>query len=288
MAAATAYDRPSFDPHMKLPLVVSLLFHISVFLFSVMSLPYISPRIEDVSDPIPVEIIRADERTTDKKPEQAEVKRQPPQQLEKPPEKMPDRPPEMTAKTPPKPVAPAPPEAVPLPSKEKKPETKAVQAPKPDKKKPLLIQDNQQEQQEDFKSLLKNLMPDQPTPQENSQAQDKAAESSPLARFAQQMSGSEMDALRAQLSRCWKLMSGARNAEDLAVVIKLFINPDRTVRDAQVVDSMRYYADSHYRAAADSALRAVRNPACNPLDVPPNKYEVWKTITLTFNLKEML
>lgn len=288
MAAATAYDQPSLSPHMKLPLVVSLLFHVSVFLFSVVTLPYISPRIEDASDPIPVEIIRADERTTDKKPVQAEAKRQPPQQIEKPPEKMPDRPPEMTAKTPPKPVAPAPPDAVPLPSKEKAAETKAAQAPKPDKKKPFLIQDNQQEQQDEFKSLLRNLMPDQATPQDNSQAQDKAAESSPLARFAQQMSGSETDALRAQLSRCWKLMSGARNAEDLAVDIKLFINPDRTIRDAQIADSLRYYADSHYRAAADSALRAVRNPGCNPLDVPPDKYEMWKVMTVTFDPKEML
>ncbi|MBI4031407.1 MAG: hypothetical protein HY370_06985, partial [Proteobacteria bacterium] len=283
-----AYDQPSFSPHMKLPLAVSFLFHVSVFLFSVATLPYISPRIEDVSDPIPVEIIREDERATDKKPAQFEAKRQPPQQIEKPPEKMPDRPPQMTAKTPPKPVAPVPPDAVPLPSKEKTAETKAAQPPKPDKRKPFLIQDSQQDQQEEFKSLLKNLMPDQPAPQENSQAQDKAAESSPLARFAQQMSGSEMDSLRSQLSRCWKMMSGARNAEDLAVDIKLFINPDRTIRDAQIADSLRYYADSHYRAAADSALRAVRNPGCNPLDLPPDKYEMWKVMTVTFDPRDML
>jgi hypothetical protein len=60
------------------------------------------------------------------------------------------------------------------------------------------------------------------------------------------------------------------------------------VQDAQIVDTMRYNSDTYYRAAADSALRAVRNPQCNPLDLPPQKYELWKTIVVTFDPRKML
>lgn len=97
-----------------------------------------------------------------------------------------------------------------------------------------------------------------------------------------------MQGLQAQLSQCWKLQSGARYAEDLIVEIKLSVNPDRTIRDAKIVNQLRYMSDGYFRAAADSALRAVRNPSCNPLDLPPNKYDLWKEITVVFDPREML
>jgi len=31
----------------------------------------------------------------------------------------------------------------------------------------------------------------------------------------------------------------------------------------------------------------VRNPGCNPYDLPRDKYEIWKDLTLTFNPREM-
>ena len=35
------------------------------------------------------------------------------------------------------------------------------------------------------------------------------------------------------------------------------------------------------------AMRAVRNPLCSPFELPPDKYEVWKTVTVTFDPSQM-
>ena len=41
-------------------------------------------------------------------------------------------------------------------------------------------------------------------------------------------------------------------------------------------------------AAADSAVRAVRNPKCSPLELPADKYDQWKRIDFTFDPRDML
>lgn len=281
-------NMPTIDPQMKTPLTISMVFHAVILILAITGLPYLK------SDPplitsVPVELISAEDAS--KPPPPAEHPREP-QQVDKPPEKVPEKPrePQNTAKELPKPVAPQKPDVSELaPPEEKKPEKvkkpeKPVTAPKPVKR-PVLTQEETQEEQEEFKSLLRNLMPEEPTP---AASDEKAAETSPLSRFSQQMSMSELAGLQAQLSQCWKLMSGARYAEDLIVEIKLFMNPDRTVRDAQLIDNMRYMSDNYYRAAADSAMRAVRDPHCNPLELPPNKYDMWKEITVVFDPREML
>jgi hypothetical protein len=63
---------------------------------------------------------------------------------------------------------------------------------------------------------------------------------------------------------------------------------DGTVEDAKIVDLSRYAADNFFRAAADSAVRAVKNPRCSPLKFPPQKYDQWKNFTLNFNPKDLL
>ncbi len=99
---------------------------------------------------------------------------------------------------------------------------------------------------------------------------------------------SEMDAIRSQISRCWNVPVGAKDAEDLVVDIKVHVNPDGTIRKARILDSERMKRDTFFRTAAESAYRAVINPRCSPLRLPPEKYEQWKTFTLSFNPKEML
>ena len=46
--------------------------------------------------------------------------------------------------------------------------------------------------------------------------------------------------------------------------------------------------DRFYRAAAESAMRAVQNDKCSPLKLPPDKYDRWKEITLTFDPSKMV
>ena len=103
---------------------------------------------------------------------------------------------------------------------------------------------------------------------------------------SQKLSMSELDALKRQIERCWNFPAGARNAQDLVVEIKVLVNRDRTVRQALIVDTARMRRDPFYRSAAESARRAVLNPRCSPLKLPPAKYDLWRSMTLTFDPRE--
>jgi hypothetical protein len=74
----------------------------------------------------------------------------------------------------------------------------------------------------------------------------------------------------------------------LIVELIIDVNPDKTVANTDIVDKSRYASDSFFRAAADSAVRAVRNPQCSPLELPEGKYDQWKRIDFTFDPRDML
>lgn len=103
---------------------------------------------------------------------------------------------------------------------------------------------------------------------------------------SQPMSASEIDAVRRQIERCWNVPAGAKSAE--VVAIRVEMNPDGTPRTAVVENGAAMRNNPALRATAESALRAVLNPRCHPLKLPPDKYDRWKTMTLIFDPKEML
>ncbi|MCB9989070.1 MAG: energy transducer TonB [Rhodospirillales bacterium] len=294
-AVSASYDTGlSIEAPAKTALVASGLFHIMVAIIVTIGLPYVKPDRRLPPDPLPVEIMDIAEFTqTNKIPTRSESK-QKKNDLEKPPEEKKEPlkkvAPQVTSKTPPKPVAPTSPDDVITPSDVKKaPEPPKKPAAKPKPKQPVLTQDTAEEEQEDFDSLLRNLMPTEEQASDGpSTAVEPGEKPSPLASLADRMTMSEMDALRRQLEGCWNLLAGARYAENLVVDIRLFMNPDRTIRSARILDQFRYNGDSYFRAAADSALSALRNPRCSPLDLPPGKYEQWKEIVVTFDPSEML
>ena len=94
-----------------------------------------------------------------------------------------------------------------------------------------------------------------------------------------------IDLVKRQIQECWSLPAGAKEAENLVVDIRVALDPDGTVRQARIVDAARMEQDSFFRAAAESARRAVLK--CSPLKLPPETYQQWKTMTLTFDPKEM-
>lgn len=297
MATATQGMTPS-EWQMTVPIMASVIFHAVVLVLVIVGLPHIRPDLPAIEQPITVEVVNVEEitrtREADVKPRSGDRPREaPPQPRETPPK---PQMPQVTARTPPKPVPPqppkeevkpAPPETMvpPPPSPLKKPAP--PEPPKPEEKAEKQSEITPAEQQEEFQSVLRNLMPaEQPAPDVPTEQPGRQAPM--LTRFAQTMSISELDLLKQQLSRCWNLMAGARYAEDLVVDVRLYMNPDRTVRKAEILDRLRYNTDSFYRAAADSALRAVHNPACNPLELPPGKYDLWKVMTVSFDPREML
>ena len=156
---------------------------------------------------------------------------------------------------------------------------------------PKQQQDKQQDAQA-FDTLLKNLEknPVQPDPNAKPQRTRAAAaappSSQPHAPLGSQLSASEMDLVREQISRCWNINAGARDAKDLVVEIRASVQPDGTVTQATIVDQGRMN-DPVWRAAAESARRAFFNPQCTPLKLPPDKYDTWKDLDVDFSPKDI-
>ena len=100
---------------------------------------------------------------------------------------------------------------------------------------------------------------------------------------SQPMTLSEIESVRQQIKPCWNFPAGARNADSLRVMIKLWMNRDGSVRRAQVIDRSRMSSDPYFRAAAEAGRRAVENPRCSPLKLPAEKYDRWKVLIIDFD-----
>jgi outer membrane biosynthesis protein TonB len=144
-----------------------------------------------------------------------------------------------------------------------------------------------------FQAVLKNLTkdkPQQPTdqppvPQAKNPPRKASGAQAPI---SANLTASELAALSAQLARCWSLPATAKDAQDLVVDIDVTVNPDRTLAGPPVVDDQARMSDPTFRAAAMAATRALRNPECSPLELPPDKYQEWQSMTIHFDPKEML
>lgn len=101
------------------------------------------------------------------------------------------------------------------------------------------------------------------------------------------LSISEKDAIRSQIAQNWRVPSGVRDARNLQVALRIRMNRDGSVRSVDNVDQIRYRTDGVYRAAVDSATRAVWKSS--PLQrLPMDKFPTWQDIELTFDPSEML
>ena len=96
----------------------------------------------------------------------------------------------------------------------------------------------------------------------------------------------EIDAFRTQMRRCWNPPSGARNAEDLIVQVRVSLAPNGMISAGPKVMNRAQLGDPFFRAAAESVLRAIRR--CQPFEMPPEKYAAWRDIELKFDPGKML
>ncbi len=177
---------------------------------------------------------------------------------------------------------------------EKKPEEKKPQ-PKPKQEKPKEKPKPKKPKADDLDAVLKDLK-ESDTPEDDKKPEDKPEDSASDSTSksdkydeTQPLSLSEVDAIRGQFVRCWRMPAGSKNDFDLSVHIHVTVAADGTVETAEIADSdkSRYGRDGAFRAAADSALRAVHK--CSPLkNLTTDKYDTWKDMELNFDPKEML
>jgi hypothetical protein len=143
-----------------------------------------------------------------------------------------------------------------------------------------------------FDTLLKNLEKNTPIPDPSAKPQRQRVaaaappSSQPKAPLGSQLTASEMDLVREQLSRCWNINAGARDAKDLVVEVRATVQADGTVSQATIVDQGRM-SDPLWRAAAEAARRTFFNPACTPLKLPPEKYATWKDLVVDFSPRDI-
>lgn len=294
-------------------ITLSFLLHISVVVIMTYGLPYIQepPVIDDTISVVSVEFVEIAEKTeSNKKQSRAKNKDDTTKAKTIKPEAKPNV---NDKKTPPKPrsaptvnaksqpltvnkdksndsSAPPPPsDVVSLP--EDKPEKKSLaplKTKKPNKRPKKPEVKKQAKQQKSFDSVLKNLQISDQASTAEEEGDNKQAAAPRTPTLGQRITISELDALRAQLAGCWNVLAGANFDKALVVYIKLYMNPDRTIKRYEIKDKLRYNTDSFFKAAADSAARAVNNPSCSPLNLPPGKYDQWKEITIKFDPREML
>lgn len=116
------------------------------------------------------------------------------------------------------------------------------------------------------------------------QTETPASLGSRLGQSGVSMSQSELDALRAQIQRCWSPPVGAAGASDLAVRLRITLTQSGEVdQRPEVLNSS---SNPSFGIAAESARRAVLR--CAPYSMPAAKYDLWREVIINFDPRELL
>ncbi len=281
---------------MRNAFLLSVMLHVGVVVLAWRGIPlsYDTP-----SEPVRIIAVEiATETVTTKRiaPNPKTAKQEPPPEPEPEPEK------EVAALTPRKPApkeVPSEPDSVPIPSLETSSEPDQPALPVKPRPKPT------PPKQDDFDSVMKDVaeLEDEPEPVERETTEtddllsevaalleddpsDEQTQQTPI--LGNRLTISEIDAVRRQIEPCWNVQIGARNPEELIVDVRVYMNRDGTVRKVQIIDTARMRSDVFFRAAADSARRAVQNKNCTPLNLPADKYDRWQQMVLRFDPSQMV
>ncbi len=284
---------------MRQGVLFSALLHLTVLVLFLVGPFSFSPQ-ADLAPPIPIEIISALD-LSEPEPEPEPVAELPPP-APKPIPIAPEPEPEPVVEPEPEPevaeLEPVPePEPEPLvepePEPEPEPEEKLAEIPPKPVRKPqtqVAMADEKEEEEppppEDrLTSILRNVdkLRDQASEKETQVVERSQSQTARPVSVIEQMT--MIRTIQRQMARCWQIEPGARDAESLVVEIRVVLNPDATVRDAQIIDFQRMFSDSFFRSAAENARRAIFR--CSPFELPANKYQVWREMTLKFDPRRM-
>ena len=258
-------------------LMLSVLLHVVVAAGAWVTVPFLS-RDLPIEQPIIVDLVPIDEITA-----------APPKPMPKPEEKVEQKPEEKPA--PPKPadaerpnpdqMPPPPDERAPPPPKEVADAPPAPKVPPPPPKpkaKP------KKDEWADLQSLVKNLEKQEAKEEEKRQQQATATPNEARVvtpQIADLATMTELDAIRRHLEGCWRIDPGKEGIEDLSAEIRVYINADGSVQQAQILDMGRYFADATFRTFANSARNAVLS--CGNIPISAERYETFKEIRLSFS-----
>ena len=262
--------------------IFSAVLHVVVVVIAALGLPHFFQHDVIEDQPIAVQLVNLapETRATQTNPAPPVPEAKPEVAQAAPPKPEPPKP-----EPPPSPPPPPPPPPVPPPvEKPQPPKPEAAPPPPPPAPKPPQPAQKKPDDSS-FDQLLKNLATREPVPQQQPPGPPQKS-SQPIAPLGSQLTTSELDVVKAQIEACWNVPAGARDAQNLTPEFRVTMNSDGTVRAAQLLNPERLN-DPFFQAAADSANRALLNPRCQPLKLPPDKFDQWQTFTITFDPKDM-
>lgn len=264
-------------------------FHLLILLMSIYGLPVFNPEFDLPPEALPVELAPISELTNiPQRPAKQEKPKEEPKQIPKPPPPEPQPAPEPEA------------EAVPPPPEEKPKAEVKPEPPKPpervvkiDGPTPQKKPKKKPEEKFDLNKIAALLDKKESVPKPAVETAEEAPDEPPTPvrpSLSAQMTLSEIDAIRVQIQQCWIVPAGARYAENLAVEIRIFLQPDGSLaRPPEIVDRSRMGmpGEEAFRTAAESAIRAIHK--CEPFrNLPPEKYERWRDLEINFDPRNML
>ena len=260
---------------------LSLIFHTAMIVITALSLPFMTREPIDLPPIVSVELIEIKDKTfTPYAPKARKI-------IEKVKE---EKKRVVSEQAPPASKAKEKPDRIPMPEDKEEIKELIKKKQNPEEIKPKIRQASEFEKKELFDTneiaaLIDKAKEEQA---ETQRKKDELTQSSVKNSFAQGLSLSEEDALRAQIFGCWSVPLGLPYDKDLLVRIKLKLKPDGRILKSEILDHARMNTpgQSFYKILAESALRAVR--ICQPLKVPPTGYERWKELQLNFDPTEML
>jgi outer membrane biosynthesis protein TonB len=204
--------------------------------------------------------------------------KKPPQEVREEPKKAP----EIVEKPKPTPDIKEKPKPVEKPDLIEKPKLK--EKPKPDKK-----EEEDKETKNKKESLLKDLDKNKKEVQksrdgaEPTKQSEGAADTPPDAGLVNEI----MAKIQDQVTSKWSIPIGAKDVENMDVVLLITMASDGTVMNVEIVDKSRYNSDALYKVATDSAVRAVKE--ASPIQgLPTEKHKYWKEVEFTFSPKNAL
>jgi hypothetical protein len=266
---------------------VSASLHAGALAAALVAWPSLAPPVIQTAEAIPVDLVTlADE--TNVRPQEAApepVPEPPPQpEIAAAQESMPDEAP-----------PPPPPEQEgfveenkdepPKPEPEKPKLAMAEPKPKPEKPKEKKKPSKDEFDLDRITSLIDKMDKSPPAAETREGAKPTAQKSVRGVGAQSAMTATEIDALRAQLRKCWNVPVGAPDPSALVFRMRIFLNPDGSVASQPELIDQGGLADPYFRAAVDSAKRAVL--MCSPFQLPPEKYDTWNDITITFDPTRM-
>ena len=296
----------AYSTNMRVPVFASVGLHLFVIILGTVSLPYVLREPDMTEMAIPIEMVdMADVAQTnndappkeEKEPEKPPAKEQPPKPVynHAAPDEVAPEPDLLTPKPPEVEEIPEPPK--PEDVKKEKPKPQIVKPPKPRNKPkppaPKKVEQKPKDEKKDepaFPSLLNSVLQEDTSSSQTPETAEKndSAQESQVAKVSPQMLSSMEASLNSGIRKCWNVNAGGKYAETLVVKLQVEVTRQRTVSSVRIIDQGRYGSDPAFQAAADAARRALLNPACWPLRLPEDKYDIWKSFTYTFDPSSML